>query len=89
VALEYLLLTAYGAVAGVIAGAVAAQLFVPLFRVTGEEGAPLPALLPIIAQEQILPLVTFFVGIMIVLELITIAAAVYQRLSAALRLGHQ
>jgi putative ABC transport system permease protein len=88
VTIEYLLLTAYGAVAGVFTGAVAAQLFVPLFRVSGEEGTPLPALLPIIAQEQILPLAALFVGIMIVLELITIAAAVYQRLSAALRLGH-
>ncbi|HMN29922.1 MAG TPA: ABC transporter permease, partial [Caldilineaceae bacterium] len=88
VSMEYLLLTAYGAVAGVIAGATAAQLFVPLFRVTGEQGVPLPALLPIIAQEQILPLAALFVGLMIVLELITIAAAIYQRLSSALRLGH-
>jgi hypothetical protein len=88
VAMEYLILTAYGAVAGVMAGVLAANLFVPLFRVTGEEGAPLPPLLPVIAQEEILPLAAFFVGIMIVLELITIAAAIYQRLSSALRLGH-
>lgn len=88
VAMEYLILTAYGAVAGVIIGVLAANLFVPLFRVTGEEGAPLPPLLPLIAQEEILPLALFFVGIMIVLELITIAAAIYQRLSSALRLGH-
>jgi putative ABC transport system permease protein len=88
VAMEYLILTAYGAAAGVVAGSLAADLFVPLFRVTGESGAPLPALLPIIAQEQILPLVVMFVGVMILLELITIAAAIYQRLSSALRLGH-
>ncbi len=88
VALEYLLLTAYGAIAGIFAGAVAASLFVPLFRVTGEATAPLPTLLPIIAREQIVPLAIVFVSGMIVLEMVTIAAAIYQRLSAALRLGH-
>jgi putative ABC transport system permease protein len=88
VAMEYLILTAYGAAAGVLAGSLAADLFVPLFRVAGEGQALLPALLPIIAQDQILPLVVMFVGVMIVLELITIAAAIYQRLSNALRLGH-
>lgn len=88
VALEYLFLTAYGAIAGVIGGSTAASLFVPLFRVTGEKGIPQPPLLPIIAQEQIWPLVIIFVVVMIVLELIVISGAIYQRLSRALRLGH-
>ncbi|MCL4860365.1 MAG: ABC transporter permease [Caldilineaceae bacterium] len=88
VTLEYLILTAYGAAAGVIVGVIATALFVPLFRVTGEAGTPLPPLLPIIAEEQILPLATLFIGLMIALELITIAAAIYRRLSTALRLGH-
>lgn len=89
VTLEYLFLTLYGAVAGVFAGALAAELFVPLFRVTGEKGLPQPPLLPIIAQEQIWPLAAAFAVTMIGLELIIISAAIYQRLSQALRLGHQ
>lgn len=88
VTMEYLILTAYGAVAGVVAGIIASGLFVPLFRVTGEAGVPLPPLLPIIAEDQILPLAALFIGLMIVLELITITAAIYRRLSTALRLGH-
>ena len=88
VALEYLILTGYGAIAGIIGGSVAATLFVPLFRIADQEGAPLPALLPIIAQEQILPLAAYFIAIMIVLEIITITSAIYQRLADALRLGH-
>lgn len=89
IALEYLILIAYGALAGVAVGTVAANLFVPLFRVTGDATALLPALLPIIAQEEIWPLAALFAMTMIVLELIVISAAIYQRLASALRLGHQ
>jgi putative ABC transport system permease protein len=89
IALEYMILIAYGAVAGVAAGSIAANLFVPLFRVTGEQGAPLPTLLPIIAQDQIWPLALVFATVMIGLELIVISGAIYQRLANALRLGHQ
>jgi putative ABC transport system permease protein len=89
VALEYAILIAYGALAGVMAGAVAAELFVPLFRVTGEQFTPQPPLLPIIAREQIWPLALIFTSLMIILEMGIISAAIYQRLSNALRLGHQ
>jgi putative ABC transport system permease protein len=89
VILEYSLLTSYGATAGVLIGAVATELFVPLFRVTGEAGAPLPPLLPVIAQDQIIPLAVIFAGVMVLLELILISTALYRRLIVALRLGHQ
>ncbi len=89
VALEYAILIAYGAVAGVISGSMAAVLFAPLFRVTGEKGTPLPPLLPIVAQDQIIPLALAFAAIIIGLELIIIASALFQKLSNALRLGHQ
>ncbi|MDQ3250153.1 MAG: ABC transporter permease, partial [Chloroflexota bacterium] len=89
VALEYAVLTAYGATAGVIAGSVAAVLFAPLFRVTGEAGAPLPPLIPIVAQEQIVPLATAFAVVIIGLEMVIIASALVRRLASALRLGHQ
>ena len=73
--LEYALLTAYGAIAGVFIGAFATNLFVPLFRVTGDLGTALPPLLPIIAEEQIIPLAVIFTGMMIFLELILIASS--------------
>ena len=86
---EYAILTTYGAVAGVICGTYAAVLFIPLFQITGEAGMPLPPMLPIIAQEEVIPLAIGFAGIMIVLELLVISAAIYRRLFGVLRMGHQ
>jgi putative ABC transport system permease protein len=88
VALEYAILTAYGATAGVIAGSTAATMFVPLFRITGDLGTALPPLLPILARDEIFPMAILFAGVMIVLEMIVITSAVYQKLFSALRLGH-
>lgn len=88
VALEYAVLTAYGAIAGVIAGSTAATMFVPLFRITGDLGTALPPLLPILAREEIFPMAILFAGVMIVLEMLVITSAVFQRLFSALRLGH-
>jgi putative ABC transport system permease protein len=87
--LEYAILTTYGAAAGVFCGTLATELFVPLFRVTGEQGIPLPPMLPVIAQSQIIPLAVAFAGIMILLELGVIAIALYRRLFGMLRMGHQ
>lgn len=89
VALEYTILTAYGAIAGVIAGSTVATMFVPLFRITGDLGTALPPLLPILARDEIFPLAIAFAGVMIVLEVVVISSALYQRLFSALRLGHQ
>lgn len=88
VGLEYIVLTAYGALAGVICGVVAAVLFVPFFRISVGQGAPLPPLIPIIAQNQIAPLAVAFSIVMIVLEIIIISSAFYTRLFEALRMGH-
>ncbi|MEZ4707899.1 MAG: ABC transporter permease [Caldilineaceae bacterium] len=87
VALEYGILTAFGALAGIVVGSVAAELFVPLFRITAEGGVIQPPLLPIIAQGQIFPLAAVFAGAMIVLEVVLIVAALYRRLFDALRMG--
>ena len=87
--LEYALLTLYGAVGGVFVGSLAAELFIPLFRITGEQNVPLPPLIPIIVQEEIIPLALIFAGIMIALELLMIGASLYRRLFGMLRLGHQ
>ena len=87
--MEYSILTAYGAIAGVIGGTYAAVLFIPLFQITGEVGMPLPPMLPLIAQEEVIPLAVAFAGTMILLELFVIAGAIYRRLFAVLRMGHQ
>lgn len=89
VALEYTILTAYGALAGVVAGSTVATMFVPLFRITGNLGTALPPLLPILARDEIFPLALAFSGVMILLEIIVISSALYQKLFSAMRLGHQ
>ncbi|MEX1018297.1 MAG: ABC transporter permease [Litorilinea sp.] len=88
VGLEYAILTAFGAILGAGCGTFAARLFVPLFRVSGELGAPLPPILPILAEWQIVPLSAAFAGIMILLQIVIISSAFYRRLFEALRLGH-
>jgi hypothetical protein len=73
----------------VIIGSFAAELFVPLFRVSGDGPMPLPPLLPVVAHNEILPLVLFFAGTMILLELVVLSTALYQRIFVALRMGNQ
>jgi putative ABC transport system permease protein len=89
VGLEYIVLTAYGALAGVACGILAAYLFVPFFRISVGQGAPLPPLIPIIAQNEIAPLAIVFSIVMILLELVIISSAFFTRLFEALRMGHQ
>ncbi|MCS7220047.1 MAG: ABC transporter permease [Anaerolineae bacterium] len=89
VILEYSVLTAYSAVAAIVIGAFASQLFIPFFRITGERGVPLPPLLPVIAQDRIVPLAIAFAGFMILMELAVVAMALYRRLFEAVRMGDQ
>ncbi len=92
VILEYTVLTIYGAVAGAFIGSLASLVFIPLFRVGQDQGsiiAPLPPLLPIIAEEQIIPMALGFASLMILLELLVLSTVLYQRLFGILRLGHQ
>lgn len=79
VVMEYLFLTSFGAIAGSVIGAVASELFVPLFRVTGETAAPLPTLIPVIARNQVVQLVAVFVGIIVLSEVFVIAQALSKR----------
>ena len=80
VILEYGTLTAYGAVAGAVIGSTTAQLFVPFFRVTAEEGIPLPPLIPLIAQDQITLMAVVFALILILSQLVVITLSIYRRL---------
>lgn len=79
VIMEYLFLTSFGAIAGALIGAGASHFFVPLFRVTGEKGVPLPTLIPIIAQDKVAQLVVVFVAFIVLSEVIVIARALSQR----------
>jgi len=79
VIMEYLFLTSFGAIAGALIGAGASHFFVPLFRVTGEAGVPLPTLIPIIAQDKVAQLVVVFVAFIVLSEVVVIARALSQR----------
>ena len=39
---------------GALIGNAASELFIPFFRFTGEQGVPLPPLLPVFAEQQVL-----------------------------------
>lgn len=88
VALEYGLLTIFGAVAGWVIGVQTAQLFTPFFRITGRTEVALPPLLPIIPQEQITALVIGFVVLMVTVQATVVAFALAGRLFNVLRMGH-
>lgn len=79
VIMEYLFLTSFGAIVGALIGAGASHFFVPLFRVTGEKGVPLPTLIPIIAQDKVAQLVVVFVAFIVLSEVVVIARALSQR----------
>ncbi len=66
-------------------GNFASELFIPFFRFTGEQGVPLPPLLPIIANQQVLNLVIVFTSTIVLAELVTVALAFRQQLGKILR----
>ena len=79
VIIEYSILSVYGAMAGALVGALVSWLCTPFFRVTGEQGVPLPPLVPAIDQEQIIWMALAFGAAMIVLELAIVALALRGR----------
>jgi len=89
VVLEYGLLTLYGAVVGSLIGLYTAQLFTPFFRIPEATGAPLPPLLPVIAEDATLTLGLIFAALMILSESLVMVRALTMRLFVTLRMGHQ
>jgi putative ABC transport system permease protein len=79
VMMEYALLTVCGATIGALIGAEASRFFAPFFTVTGEAGMPLPPLIPVIVRQDVVYLVTAFVVVMVLLEVIVIARAFSRR----------
>lgn len=87
VGLEYLLLTAYGTIAGSVIGIGAALLFTPFFRMSGGGTLPLPPLIPEIAWDQITAFALIFAGSMVVVESLLVARGLRDRLFSILRMG--
>lgn len=80
VVMEYTFLAAFGALAGTFIGMLAARLFVPFFRVTGEKGIPLPPLIPLTADQSMINLAIIFTMIIVMAEVFTMTSALRQRL---------
>lgn len=89
VIIEYTVLILYGAMIGLWIGAATSALFVPFFRIAGVQNAPLPPLIPIVAQEQVLPLTLIFAVVMVLVEAGLIIRAIWGSGFDALRMGHQ
>ncbi|MCC9076597.1 ABC transporter permease [Litorilinea aerophila] len=89
VVLEYGLLTLYGALAGAFIGLGTAEIFAPFFRIPDSAGAPLPPLIPLIAQDESVRLAVAFAATMVAMELAVLARAFSMRLFETLRMGHQ
>ena len=86
VIMEYTFLAIFGALAGALIGVFASELFVPFFRFTGIQNAPLPPLLPIIAKQKVWNLALSFSLVVVLAEVATIASALYRRVLAALKM---
>lgn len=85
VVMEYAFLTAFGSIAGAVIGSSASSLFVPMFRITGEQGVPLPPLIPIIAEDHVRVLVSIFVAVILLLEVTVITRALSKRAFSLLK----
>lgn len=85
VVFEYAFLALFGAIAGALIGMFASELFVPFFRFTGEQGIPLPPLVPVIASDR-LRMMSLIFGVTIVgLEVAVIASILHNRLVQILK----
>jgi hypothetical protein len=85
---EYAFLTIYCALGGLAIGILTTELFIPFFRITGDATLPLPPLIPIIVQEQIIGLTLFFVTALIIVEIVVVTQGLRQRIFETLRLGN-
>ncbi|MBN1979326.1 MAG: hypothetical protein JW918_18165, partial [Anaerolineae bacterium] len=77
--MEYAILTICGAAVGAFIGATASTFFAPFFTVTGEEGFPLPPLIPVVDQQHIAYLTVAFAVVMVLLGVIVIARTFSRR----------
>ena len=79
ITMEYAILTIGGAAVGAFIGATASTFFAPFFTLTGEEGVPLPPLIPVVEQQHIVYLTVAFAVVMVLLGIIVIARTFSRR----------
>jgi putative ABC transport system permease protein len=86
---EYTFLSVFGAAAGAWIGINISRLFVPFFRYTGEKGVPMPPILPVIAENQVLVLAAVFTLVILAAEMITIMTVFRQQLARLIKTINQ
>ncbi len=85
VVMEYAFLALFGAISGALIGLAASELFIPFFRFTGEQGIPLPPLIPIVANDQLRNLSLIFGLTIVVIEVGSMASILHDRLVQILK----
>jgi putative ABC transport system permease protein len=87
VGIEYIVLMIYGVAGGAAIGALASRLFIPFFQSTDRSVLNPPMLLPTVAWQEISRISGVFVGVLIVVQIAVIAAALRRGVFQALRMG--
>ncbi len=86
---EYSFLSLFGAAAGAWIGITVSRMVVPFFRYTGEKGIPLPPIIPIIAEDQVLVLAVIFTLVILIAEVLTIMTVFRQQLARLIKTINQ
>lgn len=89
VVIEYTFLSLFGAAAGAWIGITISRIFVPFFRYTGEQGTPMPPILPVIAENQVLVLAIIFSIIILIVEVGAIMTVFRQQLARLIKTINQ
>jgi len=87
VALEYVVLMAYGIVGGAVAGAVASQLFIPFFQAADKNVLRPPTMISFVAWTDIARISGMFLIALLLAQAGVIGAALRRGIFQALRIG--
>ncbi|MYH63797.1 MAG: ABC transporter permease [Caldilineaceae bacterium SB0675_bin_29] len=86
-AVEYVVLVAYGTAAGAVIGVWVSVLFTPFFRSAADSKAILPPMLPVIAEAEITQLTLIFIAVMVFVIVAATAQATQRRIFEVMRVG--
>ena len=86
---EYTFLAIFGAAAGAWIGITVSRMIVPFFRYTGEKGIPMPPIVPVIAQDQVIILSAIFALVIVSAEVLTILTVFRQQLARLIKTINQ
>jgi putative ABC transport system permease protein len=87
VGIEYVVLMVYGVAGGAAIGAWTSLLFIPFFQATDRSVLNPPMLLPLVAWDEIGRISAIFAGVLIVVQVAVMAAALRRGVFQALRMG--